>query len=144
MAYRLIVKNPINTDRFITDYGFTPKALIGVDLILEGMVDEPEGFMMSMLDAQQMFIDMFGYCWNRATLIERGEQFVPPAGPTVYVDFSPSLENIAKHVFDHMMPEMLQRYNVMLVGVAAVSEMGDALYMKEAQRNNNKQEVRYC
>lgn len=136
MGLELVSKNTLRTNRYITDYGLTTNtfgALIEVDLVVVGKVRDEQGFMMDMMKLRRLFYELIGECWDRGILIQKGECIDLPSETLVYVDFSPSLENIAREIFECLAPIIDQRYCVKLIKVVAKSDLGKAIYKCDYQ-----------
>lgn len=131
MVQDLIVKNHLRVGRYFKDYGVAREPLSAVYLMVRGQVKQPIGFMIDMYKIQDDFNRSIGYCWNNKILAQR-DQCIPEAvKPLVYVKFSPSIENIAKVVYDEMYQGIKRKYGVTLVEVRALTEIGEAIYPVE-------------
>lgn len=130
MSYRMLVKNIIMVNRVITHFGISAYALTGVDLEIEGKVDECSGFMIDMRCIRRLFNEIIGFRWDKGVLVEEGEPFHRQEEKVVEVDFNPSLENISEYIYNKMAYEILKRYKVELVSVTAKSELGDIIYKR--------------
>ncbi|MBD1373564.1 hypothetical protein IC620_14545 [Hazenella sp. IB182357] len=126
MADILNVTIDLNTDRFVTN--FQPQAIGHLSSVVLGILetldtdppsDVPE-FTVGAYEVRAVFNRTIGDFWNDHTLIEKGVK--PPPNlrlPIFRVNYSPSLENIARGVFQAFSPVVTQLFRKKLVYVTA-------------------------
>ena len=130
MEQELMIRNVINTARYFEGYGLTLESLKEVQLVLGCDSSTPDGFTVNMLDIQNMFNRIYGSLWNNALVAKKGTYVDAPINPVIYLDYSPTLENIAKAIYQDMALLIEKDYSMLLTQVVAMSDMGDAILMR--------------
>ncbi len=90
---------------------------------------------LNMLNIANLFKKQIGDKWNSKTLIQKDVNVKESPFPLEYVSFSPSLENIAKYVYETMLPVLNKELKGKLIAVEIETTNGVAIYCEEKLDN---------
>ena len=143
MSYTLISENSIMIERILTNYGKGMLPVTQINVVLTSMAPTcsnacnssasygnipAPGFTMNMTQVGLIFDNIVSSQWNMRCLVQCGQPLVGATMPVVYVDFSPSIENIAYNVFMMLKGVMYEQINAVIDSVEVIDPMGMAVY----------------
>ncbi|SFS61110.1 hypothetical protein SAMN05444972_104272 [Marininema halotolerans] len=129
MPRRVEVKNPlITTLNYVTNFGYAPLSPLEIVLGIEDIANNDSQFVVDIIEIQQIFNKTLGQQWSFHTLAQRGVKVPKPPLPVVRVNYSPSLENIARGVYRRFAPFILKTYRANLIYVVTVSTYGNGIF----------------
>ncbi|NDI36080.1 hypothetical protein [Chengkuizengella sediminis] len=123
---------PIVMTQFVTNFGFASIPIFDIVLgVAEG--EEESAIIVDITAAQQLFDKRIGIKWRQRTLAMKGAT-VPKLGPVLpilRVDFDPSIESIARFIFEDLSPEIERLNGGNLVFVIARGRYGSGIFVDD-------------
>lgn len=126
----LRVTSAINIEflRYIRNFGIPAQQVFRVEMLLQSEDVDENDFIVSLYEAEDIFNRFFGDRWSDSILVERGVSVPPDLGKIVYVDFNPTIENIAIEIFNTLTPVFRERFDAILEKVTVFIPLGDSSY----------------
>ncbi|SFS61104.1 hypothetical protein [Marininema halotolerans] len=138
MARRVEVKNPlITTLNYVTNFGYAPLSPLEIIMGIEEDVSNDREFVADIIKVQQMFNQTIGQRWSFHTLAQRGVNVPKPPLPVVRVNYSPSLENIARGVYRQFFPYIRKTFQSNLLYVVTKSTYGNGIFTPTSVLRSN-------
>lgn len=129
MQQTITIQNKLVTARYFDTFGLSIQPLTEIQLILLGTTSKKDKVLVDMDKVSNLFNKLYGVVWNNAVLAMKGTIVDTPITPVIYLDYIPSLENIALYIYEDMAPIIKRTFNIELVQVNAISAYGLASYI---------------